>query len=144
MNELQHNCEKVEHELIAANKYLRERKIKKKQIDLMFQELDQNTKTLKNKYVDYDDEYKRAESLVMAYISPNKKEAPVIEGQVTFGGQGGILASNQSSRRQNPGVVFKAATTYDMVEGWVKDERIRQRKAEELEQRKRQELELNL
>lgn len=120
MNELQHNCEKVEHELIAANKYLRERKIKKKQIDLIFQELDQNTKTLKNKFVDCDDEYKRAEALVNAYISPNKTAAEALGF-----GQSGILTTNPSGRRQNPGVVFKAATTYDMVEGWVKDERVR-------------------
>lgn len=50
MNELQVLCEFTSNDIIKANKDLNKKKIQKKQINLQYQEIDQSTVSLKNKF----------------------------------------------------------------------------------------------
>lgn len=50
MNELQVLCEFTQKDFIKANKDLSRKKTQKKQLNLAYQEVDQSTVTLKNKY----------------------------------------------------------------------------------------------
>ena len=69
MNELQVNCERVEEDLIRANRYLDKKKTQKKQINLQYQEIDQSTVTLKNKYGSLEEQM----NIMIQQASPLKK-----------------------------------------------------------------------
>lgn len=71
MNELQVNCEHVEEELIRANRCLDKKKAQKKQINLQYQEIDQSTVTLKNKYSQLENQMN---TIIVQASPPKKKE----------------------------------------------------------------------